>query len=339
MCLRCSFSFSLSPLFFCFLVSRGQSFPVLSLSLCLSPLSLCSPYSYLCPFFLFFSFFLAVFPLARVRSSPRCLQSSVPSPSLLNTGQSVSPVGVVKLCVLVVSGARPSPATLGVVNQALGGPVTTRTGDVTAPAPSVRLSGGTAGEGLLRKTEKPRTGLGGWLVREGGREGSSLSSLPPPIHHSFLYPPTPHPLLPSSVSVGYSLPWCLPPMKVCQLDSAHNSRVVACRAAWWLAAGPVSSLRHSPRKGPYALLPVIASLAYWLRRPPRDRKIRLRRDFSGSSHTSDLKLAIKWLPLSGAWRYRVGAGTDWPGVSILRVGEVKSLICNFYLNVAARKIV
>ena len=43
--------------------------------------------------------------------------------------------------------------------------------------------------------------------------------------------------------------------------------------------------------------------------------------------------------LSGAWRYRVSAGTGRPGVSILWLGEVESLICNLYLSVAARKIV
>ena len=41
--------------------------------------------------------------------------------------------------------------------------------------------------------------------------------------------------------------------------------------------------------------------------------------------------------LPGAWRYRVSAGTGWPGVSILWLGEVESLICSFYLGVAARK--
>ena len=61
--------------------------------------------------------------------------------------------------------------------------------------------------------------------------------------------------------------------------------------------------------------------------------------FSGSSHTSDLKTGIPVLTLPGAWRYRVSAGTGRPGVSTLRLGEMESLICNFYLSVAARKIV
>ena len=44
---------------------------------------------------------------------------------------------------------------------------------------------------------------------------------------------------------------------------------------------------------------------------------RLRRDFSGSSHTSDLKTDTQVAALPGAWRYRISAGTGRPGVSIL----------------------
>ena len=44
---------------------------------------------------------------------------------------------------------------------------------------------------------------------------------------------------------------------------------------------------------------------------------RLRRDFSGSSHTSDLKIGTSVATLPGAWRYRVSGGTGRPGVSIL----------------------
>ena len=43
--------------------------------------------------------------------------------------------------------------------------------------------------------------------------------------------------------------------------------------------------------------------------------------------------------LPGAWCYRVSAGIGWPGVSTLWLGEVESLICNFCLSMAARKIV
>ena len=44
---------------------------------------------------------------------------------------------------------------------------------------------------------------------------------------------------------------------------------------------------------------------------------RLRRDFSGSTHTSDLKIGTPVATQPGAWRYRVSAGTCRPGVSIL----------------------
>ena len=66
---------------------------------------------------------------------------------------------------------------------------------------------------------------------------------------------------------------------------------------------------------------------------------RLRRDFPGSSCTSDLKIGTPVATLPGAWCYRVSAGTGWPGVSILWLGEMESLICTFYLSVAACRIV
>ena len=61
--------------------------------------------------------------------------------------------------------------------------------------------------------------------------------------------------------------------------------------------------------------------------------------FPGSSNSSDLKIGTPVATLPGAWRYRVSTGTGQPGVSILWLGEVESWICNFYLCVAARKIV
>ena len=81
-----------------------------------------------------------------------------------------------------------------------------------------------------------------------------------------------------------------------------------------------------------------------VRRPPRERKVpglnpACAGIFSGSSHTSDLKIGTPVAALPGAWRYRVSTGTGRPGVSILWLGEVERLICNFYLSVAARKIV
>ena len=44
---------------------------------------------------------------------------------------------------------------------------------------------------------------------------------------------------------------------------------------------------------------------------------RLRRIFSGSSHTSDLNIGTPVATLPGARRYRASAGTGRPGVSIL----------------------
>ena len=81
-----------------------------------------------------------------------------------------------------------------------------------------------------------------------------------------------------------------------------------------------------------------------VRRLPRERKIPGSNPtcagiFSGLSHTSDLKIGTPLATLPGTWRYRVGTGTGQPGVSILWLGEVEHLICNFYLSVAARKIV
>ena len=81
-----------------------------------------------------------------------------------------------------------------------------------------------------------------------------------------------------------------------------------------------------------------------VRRPPRERKVPGSNPacdgiFSGLSHTSDLKIGTPVATLPGAWRYRVSTGTGRPGVSILWLDEVERLICNFYLSVAARKIV
>ena len=46
-------------------------------------------------------------------------------------------------------------------------------------------------------------------------------------------------------------------------------------------------------------------------------KSRLRRDFLGSSHTSDFNIGTTVATLPDAWRYRVSARTAWAGISIL----------------------
>ena len=66
---------------------------------------------------------------------------------------------------------------------------------------------------------------------------------------------------------------------------------------------------------------------------------RLWQEISGSSHTSNLKIGTPVATLPGVWHYGVSAGTGQPRVSILWLGEVESLICSFYLSVAAHKIV
>ena len=81
-----------------------------------------------------------------------------------------------------------------------------------------------------------------------------------------------------------------------------------------------------------------------VRRKPPERKVPGSNPawagiFSGSSYTSDLKIGTPVATLPGAWRYRVSAGTGRPGVSILWLGEVERWICNFYLSMAASKIV
>ena len=40
-------------------------------------------------------------------------------------------------------------------------------------------------------------------------------------------------------------------------------------------------------------------------------------NFSGSSHTSDLKIGTPVATLTGAWCYRVSTGAGWPSFSIL----------------------
>ena len=67
---------------------------------------------------------------------------------------------------------------------------------------------------------------------------------------------------------------------------------------------------------------ITASLAKWLRRPPRERKVPGSNPacagiFSGSSHTCDLNIGTPVATLPGAWRYRVSTGTGRPGVNIL----------------------
>ena len=67
---------------------------------------------------------------------------------------------------------------------------------------------------------------------------------------------------------------------------------------------------------------LIASLALWLRRPPRELKIRgsnptCDRIFLGRVKPVDFKIGTPMATLPGTWYYRVSAGTGQPSVSIL----------------------
>ena len=83
-----------------------------------------------------------------------------------------------------------------------------------------------------------------------------------------------------------------------------------------------TALLHSSCALPLASPPSDRLVGLVVRRPPRERKIPGSNPacagiFSGSSHTSDLKIGIPVATLPGAWRYRVSPGTGRPGVSIL----------------------
>ena len=54
---------------------------------------------------------------------------------------------------------------------------------------------------------------------------------------------------------------------------------------------------------------------------------------------SEQKIGTPVATLPGARRYRVRGGTDWPGVGVLWLGEIESLICDSYLSVAACTVV
>ena len=83
----------------------------------------------------------------------------------------------------------------------------------------------------------------------------------------------------------------------------------------------LTSMTKQHTESKTSLSPSTASLAYWLRCPPQERISSSNPAcdgiFPGSSHTSDFKIGTPVATLLGAWRYRVSAGTGWPGVSIL----------------------
>ena len=71
-----------------------------------------------------------------------------------------------------------------------------------------------------------------------------------------------------------------------------------------------------------------ASLAWWSRPPTRVAEPRfdscfLHGDFSGSSQTTHFKNGTPMATWPGTGCYRVSAGSGWPSVSKLRLGEIR----------------
>ena len=130
---------------------------------------------------------------------------------------------------------------------------------------------------------------------------------------------------------------CMKPGSSHTSDSKTGT-LVAPLAHWWLPWHTGGSLGTLVAPLANRLLGLVVKASTSGEEDPGFES-RLRWDFSGSSHTSDFKIGTPVATLPGAWRYRVSAGTGRPGVSILWLGEVESLICNFYLSVAARTIV
>ena len=108
-------------------------------------------------------------------------------------------------------------------------------------------------------------------------------------------------------------------------------------------AGPVCSLHNAVKKQlrfPNHLVGLV-DMASTSRAEDPGFESRLSRDFSGVESYQWLKTIKVGTPvdtLPGAWRYRVSAGAGLTSVSILWLGEMESLVCNFYLSVAAHKI-
>ena len=75
-------------------------------------------------------------------------------------------------------------------------------------------------------------------------------------------------------------------------------------------------VQNSPAVAGHRLVGVVVKVSA-LRAEDPGFESRLRRDFPGSNHTSDLKIATPVAALHGAGLYWVSAGTSWPGVSTL----------------------
>ena len=91
------------------------------------------------------------------------------------------------------------------------------------------------------------------------------------------------------------------------VESRHANHYITCLPHQWKTEGLIS-FDH--------LIGLVVKMSA-LRAENPGFESRWRRDFSGSSHTTDLNNGTPVATLPGAWHYRVSAGTGWPGVSIL----------------------
>ena len=111
----------------------------------------------------------------------------------------------------------------------------------------------------------------------------------------------------------------------CETARTRRFSVIFAKVQWHPGLPPkhhVGDVRARRSWRPLDPWWIVASLAKWLRHPPRERKIQGSNPacvgiFSGSNHTSDLKIGTPVATLPGAWRYGASAGTGWTGVYIL----------------------
>ena len=94
------------------------------------------------------------------------------------------------------------------------------------------------------------------------------------------------------------------------------------RAGWHVEINNSLSKTIHQRKVPSKMTVKNRLVGPVVKRPPRERRIPGSNPactgiFSGSSYTSDLKIGTSVAIMPRAWCYRVSAGTDRPGVSIL----------------------
>ena len=106
------------------------------------------------------------------------------------------------------------------------------------------------------------------------------------------------------------------------LISAYMWTVMFCRIDWLFFT--ICTLSSSSLCEPFCFdcLTSLVVKASTLGAEDPGFESRLQQDFSGSSHTSDLKIGTPVAIQPGAWHYRVSTGTGQPSVSILWLDEI-----------------